>query len=127
MPLDIISRKYQHVPDVGEDRYAGDPNATGETGQGNFTTAQKNALGAYSNRTSLRYRDIDAYFCRDCRYVFGVTCPKCGIKSKPIHGCSTSEVIFSVRGSNEYDWKEGMAWVVATCRKCDFGFKVLVR
>jgi hypothetical protein len=127
MPLDIFVKKFQHVPDFGQDRYATDPNKTGETGQGNFTTAQKNALGNFGQRAMMRYKDIDSYFCKNCRYVFGVTCPKCGIKSQSVHGLDTSETIFEVYGGDEYDRKEGMTWVITTCRKCSFSFRVLVR
>jgi hypothetical protein len=128
MPLDIHSRKYQHAPDVGEDRYAGDPNATGEIGTGNFTVAQKNALGAYKQQSLMRYRDIDAYFCKACRYVFGVECPQCKSKSETSHpgALGKDDPMFEVRGDNDYDFKEGMPWVITTCRKCSFSFRVLV-
>jgi hypothetical protein len=127
MPLDIHVKKFQHVPDIGEDRYATDPEKASETGQGNFTTAQNNFLGRFGQGSMMRYKDIDAYFCKDCRYVFGVTCPKCGIKSAPLHGFDTSETIFEVRGADDYDRKEGMVWVITVCRKCSFSFRVLVR
>jgi hypothetical protein len=127
MPLTINTRKYQYVPDIGEDRYATDPDATGSIGSGNYTVAQKNALGEYGRRGLMRYKDIDAYFCKDCRYVFGVECARCKIQSAPTHGFDTSEIIFEVRGGEDYDQKEGMVWVITTCRKCSFSFRVLVR
>ena len=129
MPLTINTRKYQYVPDIGEDRYATDPDATGSIGSGNYTVAQKNALGEYGRRGLMRYKDIDAFYSISSDYVFGVTCAKCGIESRPAFTCGPSETIFEVSSSEsrQFDQKEGMVWVITTCRKCSFSFRVLVR
>jgi len=130
MPLDI-HRKGKKVREVGREKYAGDPNATGSVGSGNFTTAQNTYLAEHSKRAMLRYAIAQAYFCSACWYVFGVECPKCGARSEPAHYRPTTitkdDVLFEVPHYPEYDWKDGVAWVVTTCRKCSFSFRVIKR
>jgi len=130
MPLDIHVKKYQHIPDIGQERYATDPDATGSIGTGYFTNAQNNALAEHSKQSLMRYKDLDAYFCSACWYVYGVTCPKCYVKSDPPHMRPTvrkDDPLFEVRGGEDYDRKEGLIWVITVCRKCSFSFRVIVR
>jgi hypothetical protein len=115
----------------GAQRYATDPNATGEIGTGNFTAAQATALGEYSRKALMRYKDPNAYFCHACRRAFGVECPKCGTKSPKRHdmsGLGTEEDMFRVtrdgEGLDRYQWA---IWTKITCRKCDFEFRVMMQ
>jgi hypothetical protein len=112
-------------------RYATDPNATGEIGTGNFTNRQKDALGVYQARALMRYADVDAYFCNACWYVFGVECPRCHAASEPAHNrpvvVGHDDPLFEVPTYPIYDRYQGNIWVVTTCRKCSFGFRVIKR
>jgi hypothetical protein len=130
MPLDILPFG-RHTPDEGQERYANDPYKTGETGQGNFTTAQRDALGRYKNSGALRYADVDAYFCSACWYVFGVTCPVCGARSERAHNrpatITRDDPLFEVPFFPSYDKAKGVVWVECTCRKCSYSFRVLKR
>jgi len=112
-------------------RYATDPNATGEIGIGNFTQAQKDALGKYRNKSLMRYADVDAYFCSACWYVFGVECPVCHARSALAHNRPANIVkddpLFEVPAYPTYDKYQGNIWVVTTCRKCSFSFRVIKR
>jgi hypothetical protein len=135
MPLDIHVYKGPKTPDshpaFGQERYAPNPNATGSIGSGNFTNAQKDALERYQQSRILRYQDPDAYFCSACWYVFGVECPKCHAKSEPGHNRPTyiahDDPLFEVDSFPEYDRKDGRIWVVTTCRKCSYSFRVIKR
>jgi hypothetical protein len=132
MPLDILPFKEpRSYSGEGQERYATNPNKTGETGQGNFTNAQKDSLGKFTATASLRYADPNAYFCTACWYVFGVTCPRCGAKSAPAHYRPVvddkDDPLFRVARYPVYDRAKGNTWVVATCRKCSFSFRVLKR
>ena len=131
MPLDILTYEGKHIPDEGQERYATDPNKTGETGKGSFTNAQKDALGSFTAKSSLHYADPNAYFCTACWYVFGVTCPKCGAKSAPAHyrpvADDKDDPLFEVAHYPDYEKVRGSVWTVTTCRKCSFSFRVLKR
>jgi hypothetical protein len=133
MPLDIHVYDGKKTPDSqdGQERYADDPNKTGQTGQGNFTNAQRDALGNYTANASLRYADPNAYFCTACWYVFGVTCPKCSARSAPAHlrpvVDDQDDPLFEVIRPGVYEKVRGSVWAVVMCRKCSFSFRVLKR
>jgi hypothetical protein len=135
MPLDVHVYKGKKSP-LSDPRfegqkYATDPNATGTIGQGNFTNDQLRVLANYKNRASMRYKDLSAFFCSACWFVYGVECPSCHARSPKDHFRSTESAdddpIFEVRGGMDYDRKDGLTWVIATCRKCSFAFRVIVR
>lgn len=133
MPLNVHVYKGKKTRDsqtaVEGQRYATDPNATGSIGTGHFTQAQEAALARHRNRSLMRYKDTSAYFCPACWYVFGVTCPRCGAVSEKKHFRPTTitrdDPLFVVEHLPEYDRMDGLVWVVTTCRKCDFSFRVI--
>ena len=124
MPITINKREFQYVPDVGQERYAGDPYATGEKGTGNFTTQQQELLGRHKRDALLRYKDVDAFFCQACRCVVNVKCPRCRVESGKEHG---SYQVFVVEQEGRYTRFDSYTWARISCKKCDFEFRVIVR
>jgi hypothetical protein len=129
MPLDFHVYDGPKIPDSvgGQEKYATDPNSATQRDPGSLTAKEKFILGKHKIRSLMRYKDHTAYYCRDCEYVFNVTCPQCHAKSKPVHGCSISDPMFDVPRPAVYDKYEWFIWVKVVCLKCDFGFKVIVR
>ncbi len=124
MPLEIIKRQYQYVPDIGQPKYAHDPEAASIPGVGNFTTREKQLLYTFRTRGMLRYRDFEGYYCQACAYVYNVKCPVCGVHSTRAH-LRPEEDIFVTDNPAEYDTFHGIVWVKVHCRKCDFTFRVM--
>jgi len=90
----------------------------------NFTTKEQEKLGRYNVLGLLRYKDLDAAYCRSCGEVFGVECPRCGIKAGQ-HGFR--EAVFSTDRPLITSREDGLVWTPVTCLKCDFRFRVMIR
>lgn len=98
----------------------GTASATGD----NYTTREREMLGRYRIDNRLKYRDPDAGYCTSCENVYNVRCPRCDAFSGKMH--DTTSGFFSVQRPLEVKREEGRNWVVISCRKCDFGFRVMV-
>jgi len=93
--------------------------ATGD----NFTSAEEAILAHHSKRGLLKYKDLEAGYCLACGAVYNVQCPLCSVKSDVYHD---SEQFFKVKRPVEARREDGFNWVVVTCRKCDFLFRVII-
>lgn len=105
------------------DPYSSDhraPTARGDS----FTIREQEQLAYHRNNGLLRFRDFGAYFCRECRGVFGVYCPNCKIRSATSHASSEEPVFTDGEYTDKWD---GSWWRLVICRKCDFRFKVILR
>ena len=96
------------------------PTARGDS----FTIRENEQLAYHKNNGLLRFRDFGAYFCRECKGLFGIYCPNCKIRSVVSHA-SDGENPF--RDEEYTDYWDGSWWRMISCRKCDFRFKVILR
>lgn len=131
MPLDIHVYKGPKTRDslYGQEKYATDPNAATPSGEGSFTEKDRKILAHHEKRAMMRYKDDTAYFCSACWYVYNVICPRCKARSQPTHyrpdNITSDDPLFEVGTNAEHDRFEGYVWVVTTCRKCSFSFRVI--
>ncbi len=89
-----------------------------------YTYKEEEILAKHTIHGLLRYKDPNAFFCKNCDCTYGVECPKCGIKS-PVDHIKTQDT-FVVRRPLEIQIHEGFKWTKVTCGKCDYSFRVIV-
>lgn len=105
------------------DPYTTSHNAPTARGDG-FTLKERNQLGEYRQRGLIRFRDVNAFFCKACRQVFGVYCPNCKVRSNPTHASDGDAVFTDMSLSDSWD---GFDWRLIKCLKCDYLLRVIIR
>jgi hypothetical protein len=89
-----------------------------------YTYKEEEILAHHTNRGMLRYKDPNAFFCKNCDCVFGVECPRCGLQASKDHILTTD--FFLVQRPLELKMYDGFKWTKVTCKKCDYQFMVMV-
>lgn len=98
--------------------------ATGET----YTTREREFLARYSANGLMRYKDLEAFACRACGIVYGVTCPNCkesGPKSHDVQSGNTKFIATDRPWTSDYH--DSFYWAKVECNNCGFMFKVIAR